>query len=285
MSSSEASVPSGCQHPKLGRFVGLVPCLFVTALGLSTGCSSTSQLDSIQAQLRDLQQQSLQIQKQTSSKQEIADLQEAQAERAEGLLRAQADIQLEMQAVASLIQQLQAKLEDTNYRLAQLSQQIAATNQELQTSRIAPTLGPLPDGSAGGNLGGVVDPGAQYQTAYNDYLRGSYDLAVLGFRQYLESFPDTDLADNASYWIGECYYRQRKFREATREFDRVLDRYPNSDKVASTLLRKGYAYLELGSQDQGVVQLQSVIRRYPESDEANLARQQLTSLGITPQGR
>jgi len=113
-------------------------------------------------------------------------------------------------------------------------------------------------------------------------LRGNYDLAILGFRQYLESFGGTDLADNASYWIGESYYRQKRFQDAIREFDAVVSQYPNSDKVASALLRKGYAYLELGEQSKGVVQLQNVIRRYPKSDEANLARQQLGSLGIDP---
>ena len=74
-------------------------------------------------------------------------------------------------------------------------------------------------------------------------MRGNYDLAVLGFRQYLESFPDTELADNASYWIGESYYSQGKYQQAIREFDGILRRYPRSDKLASGLLKKGYAYL------------------------------------------
>ena len=259
----------------------------MTAVALlvgATGCTSSSQLESIESQLADLQRQALQIQKQTSSKQEIATLQETASEQTQNLLKSQADIQVELREVASLIQQLEAKLEDTNYRLAQLSQQIAATNQELKTFRSTPDLSS--SGSAAPSLAppgvGAADPQALYQTAYNDYLRGNYDLAILGFRQYLESFSRTDLADNAVYWIGESYYRQRKFQDAIREFDRVLDEYAASDKTASALLRKGYAYLELGEQSKGVVQLRQVLRRYPGSDEANLARQQLTSLGIDP---
>jgi tol-pal system protein YbgF len=253
------------------------------AVAAFVGCSG-SQLESIEGQLSDLQRQTLQLQREASSKDEIAALQDRTRDQTQSLLKAQADIQVELQSLSALIEQLEAKLEDTNYRLAQLSQQIAATNQELKSFRSVPEMGnggrPLPGGLGSG---AAADPETLYQTAYNDYLRGNYDLAILGFRQYLESFPDTDLADNATYWIGENYYRQRKFTEAVREFDNLLTRYPNSDKQASALLRKGYAYLETGEQAKGVVQLQHVIRRFPQSDEANLARQQLTSLGIDPQ--
>ena len=252
------------------------------ALLAAAGCGS-SQLDSMEQQLGDIQRQVLQIQKQGSSKDEVAGLQTTTAEQSRNLLKAQADIQLELQSLSSLIEQLEGKLEDTNYRLAQLSQQIAATNQQIEGLRPArggrrrrhQRRGPISGNAA-------ADPETLYRTSYNDYLRGNYDLAILGFRQYLESFPGTDLADNASYWIGESYYRQKRFQDAIREFDAVVNQYPSSDKVASALLRKGYAYLELGEQSKGVVQLQNVIRRYPKSDEANLARQQLGSLGIDP---
>jgi tol-pal system protein YbgF len=253
----------------------------------AAGCGS-SQLDSMEQQLADIQRQVLQIQKQGSSKDEVAGLQTQGAETSRNLLKAQADIQLELQSLSSLIEQLEGKLEDTNYRLAQLSQQIAATNQQikgLHPGDAAPPPPPPGGASGSGPVPGnaaAADPETLYRTSYNDYLRGNYDLAILGFRQYIESFGNTDLADNASYWIGESYYRQKRFQDAIREFDGVVSQYPNSDKVASALLRKGYAYLELGEQSKGVVQLQNVIRRYPRSDEANLARQQLTSLGIDP---
>jgi tol-pal system protein YbgF len=260
------------------RTLLLLPLL--AAGGLLGGCGS-AQLDGMEAQLADIQRQVLQIQKQTSSKEEVAGLQRDAEEQARNLLKAQADIQLELQSVSALIEQLEAKLEDTNYRLAQLSQQIATTNQELKGLRANPAVGG-PGGSAGGPIpgGAPADPDTLYRTSYNDYLRGNYDLAILGFRQYLETFAETDLADNASYWIGESYYRQRRFQDAIREFDVVISEFPNSDKIASAILRKGYAYIELGDQSKGVVQLQSVIRRYPRTDEANLARQQLAKLGI-----
>jgi tol-pal system protein YbgF len=105
---------------------------------------------------------------------------------------------------------------------------------------------------------------------------------MLGFKQYLEAFPETDLADNAIYWVGECFYRQQKFNEAIAEYDRVLKQYPRSDKTASALLKKGFSLLELGQKKDGIAQLQSVAKTFPSSDEANLAKQRLQGLGVDP---
>ncbi len=266
-----------------------LPGLLATALGaaLSTaGCVSTSDIEALGAQISDVQRQLLQLQTQAPSKQEVANLGTEVGEQMQNLLKTEADMQVKLADLSSQIEQLQAKLEDTNYRLAQLSQQIAATNQELQRFRSAPPPAdgtgdgappPQPGSSAPGS-----DPRSLYNAAYNDYLKGNYDLAARGFQQYLTDFPNTDLADNATYWIGEVYYRQGKYRQAIDQYEEVLERYPRSDKGASALLKKGYAHLELGERSAGVSRLRQVVRDYPASDEANLARQRLRELGAEP---
>ncbi len=267
------------------------------------GCVTSSDIEGLRTQLADVQRQMLQMQKETSSKQEVESLEASVGKQMDSLLKTEADMQVKLQDLSGQIEALQAKLEDTNYRLAQLSQQIAATNQELKGFRSAapvapagPAGQPLPDGGGGPPPPAAAgphderipdrgdrsagDPQALYNAAYNDYLKGSYDLALRGFQQYLESFPSTTLAANATYWIGECYYRQRRYRQAIEQYDAVLNRYPRSDKTASALLKKGYAHLELGERSQGVVQLQHVLRQFPTSDEANLARQRLREIGV-----
>jgi tol-pal system protein YbgF len=266
---------------------------------LATGCVTPQDIEGLNAQLADIQRQVLQIQKQAPSKEEVSTqmstLGTNMGRQMESLLKTEADMQVKLQDLSSQIDELQAKLEDTNYRLAQLSQQIAATNQELKTFRSVPpavpegaTVGgdpqqpaqpPPPQQNPGGG-GSGADPQSLYNSAYNDYLKGSYDLALREFQEYLDNFPETDLADNATYWIGESYYRQRRFRQAVEQFDKVLERFPRSDKVPAATLKKGYAHLELGERSQGVVQLRHVIRQYPTSDEANLARQRLREIGV-----
>lgn len=258
--------------------------LLLAAAGVAAaGCVSSQDIEGLRSQLSDVQRQVLQVQKQASSKQEVESLEATVGKQMDSLLKTEADMQLKLQELSGQIEALQAKLEDTNFRLSQLSQQIAGTNQELKSFRNAPRPetepAPAPP-AAPAAPPSAADPQSLYNAAYNDYLKGSYDLALRGFQQYLETFPSTALAANATYWTGECYYRQRRYRQAIEQYDAVLNRYPRSDKTASALLKKGYAYLELGERSQGVVQLQHVLRQYPTSDEANLARQRLREIGI-----
>jgi tol-pal system protein YbgF len=260
-----------------------LPVAALAAAALA-GCVSSSDIDSLRAQLTDLQRQVAYLQSQGSSKQEVAELQATIQQQTERLLKTEADMRVDLGSLSGQLGQLQGQLEDTNYRLSQLSQQIAAASQDLKAVRTA--TAPLPEAPgtlAGGTpspTAGTSDPETLYQTAYSDYLRGAYDLALLGFRQYLDSFPETDLADNAVYWIGECFYRQQRYREAILEYERVLQNWPRSDKTASALLKKGYAQIESGHRGDGVAGLERVIQTFPNSDEANLARQKLQSLGV-----
>ncbi len=256
----------------------------LVAGGLASGCVSTKDIEAIQSQLADIQRQVLQVQMQASSKTEVEGLSSSISRQTSTLLKSEADMQLKMEQLSAQLEELQARLEDTNNRLSNVSQQIATTNQELKAFRELPRFQPPVDPAAG-----VVDPNAPspppptqatdpkalYEAAYSDYVRGSYDLAIRQFQEYLQTFPETDLSDNAAYWIGECYYRQRKFKQAISAFDRVLESYSTSDKVPSALLKKGYSHLELGEKAPGQAQLQKVIRDFPKSDEASLARQRL----------
>lgn len=246
-------------------------------------CSNATQLESIQAQLADVQLQVLQLQKASPSKDEVAAIGTTVDARVSELLDAHGQIQTELGRLAGEIEQLGAKLADTHFELAQLSQQIAATNQELQAVRNATEAAP-PTPPAAPVVTDTAEPQELYDTAYADFQRGNYDLAILGFRQYLELLPTTELADNATYWIGECYYRQRKYQKAASQFDEVITRYQQSDRIPSALLKKGYAYLELGQRAQGIVQLQQVVRDFSGSDEAALARRRLDDLGIDDAG-
>lgn len=266
-------------------------CTLMTALA-AMGCVSTEDIQGIQTQISDVQRQLLQMQQLAPSKTDVGNLETSMGKQMDSLLKTEADMQVKLQDLTGQIEALQAKLEDTTYRLSQLSQQIAATNQELKSFRVAPPAPapvapgdpadpnfgvppPVPAPSAGAG----ADPKALYDGAYNDYLKGSYDLSIREFQEYLQNFPDTDLADNATYWIGECWYRQKKYRQAVEQYDQMLARYPKSDKAASATLKKGYSFIELGEKTKGLLQLQRVVRDFPASDEANLARQRLKELG------
>jgi len=123
-----------------------------------------------------------------------------------------------------------------------------------------------------------IDYTKLYDTAYEDYVRQSYSLARSGFEEYLRRFPDTDLADNAQYWVGECYYAEGRYEEAAKAFKQVITRYPTGNKVPRAMLKAGYSLLQLNRTDEAKSMFQQVIDAYPLSSEADQAKAKLNKL-------
>ena len=272
--------PSRHRQPASGwRWVGLAA--IVLAALASSACTSTQEFDDIRSQLQEIQFELLELRKEAPSKSDVLEAGDSVRQEIERLTVAEAATEERIRQLGERLVQLEAKLDETHFRLAQLAQQMAATNQELQAVRSAAEEAQRsPEPSPAPASADPANPQMLYDTAYGDYVSGNYDLAILGFRQYLDKASGTEQADNAAYWIGECYYRQGKYQLAIEQYDEVLTRYEHSDRTASALFKKGYAYFELGQRPQAIVQLQKVICDHPETDEAQLATQRLEELGI-----
>jgi tol-pal system protein YbgF len=118
-------------------------------------------------------------------------------------------------------------------------------------------------------------PEQLFAAAYGDYSRRNYALALSEFRQFLETYRGSDLADNAQYWIGEIFYEQKQFQAAIDAFARVGEIGPRGDKAAPALYRRAMAFEALGRREDAVRQLQTLAELHPKSQEARLAGRQL----------
>lgn len=121
----------------------------------------------------------------------------------------------------------------------------------------------------------VGDGTARYNQAYSDYTRGSYDLARQGFQDYLKSYPASDLADNAQYWLGECFYDQGKYDTSQVEFRKVVEGFPESEKAPAALYKIAKAWEQLGEKDKALAEYRLLVRDYPLAPEAKLAEENL----------
>ena len=276
------------------RFRPLVRGLLApAALVSAAACVSSSDIDGLHRQMNDIEKEIQTLGSRSSSKEEVSRLNANVSQQTEQLLKSNADMGVKLNELTTKMEQLEAKLEDTNRRLSQLSQQIAETQGELARMRPGPASGPAsgPSGSPPpltadtaivrpGAGSGQPSPSDLYDTAYGDYTKGRYALAVQGFQDYLKAYPNTDLSDDAQYWIGESRYAQKNFREAAADFDKLLKDWPKSNKAAAALLKKAYALYELNQKAESVVQLQYVIHEYPTSEEARQAKSRLRTMGI-----
>jgi tol-pal system protein YbgF len=161
---------------------------------------------------------------------------------------------------------------DLDQRLQSLERRTRGGGGE-PTSQAAPDTGPAP------RVGAPVSPGADDRAAYQAALellrQGRYPQAEAGFRQFLADFPNSDLGDNAQYWLAETHYVNRDFEAALAGFQAVLENYPNSRKVPDALLKAGFCEYELQRWANARASLETVVREHPDSTAARLATQRL----------
>ncbi len=235
----------------------LSPLLLAGAAAATGGCVSTTDIDALHAQISDLQRQVLQVQTQGSSKQEVAKLQAALQQQTQSLLKSEADMQVELKSCRARSQA--SRPSSRTPTTASSSCRSRSPRRRRSCAARAATRR-----AGAGPIRRRPDTETLYQTAYGDYLRSNYDLAMLGFQQYLEAFPDTELC------------RQRRLLDRrvllpaaassprrSQQFDLLQQRYPRSDKTASSWLKKGYALLELSQKQAGIAQLQQGDSRLP----------------------
>jgi tol-pal system protein YbgF len=224
-------------------------------------------------------------------------------QRVRSLAEQQAALQAEISRLAQVIEQQEELIRslraDTQTRFSELSDNMSSLGSRVEDrldrppaqsgmtnypampppqSDLPPMGTPAAD-SAGGQAG--LSPAQLkviYDNAYLDLNRGNYALALLGFRDFLGKAPGSDLADNAQYWIGECYYAQHDFAKAIEEFSRLGQDYPQGDKVPAALLKVAYAHLQLEDQAAAKSALEDLIQRFPSSNEAAQARSKLQSI-------
>ncbi|MGH9160247.1 MAG: tol-pal system protein YbgF [Vicinamibacteraceae bacterium] len=128
----------------------------------------------------------------------------------------------------------------------------------------------------------AVPPGASpsrmFDSAFADYASGQWPLAISGFDSFLRTFPQSDLADNAQFLIGEAYSMDQKLTDAVSSYDKVIATYPDGDKVPDSLYKKGLALSLLDEEDRAREAFETVIKEHPDSEAATLAKQVLDGM-------
>jgi len=169
------------------------------------------------------------------------------------------------ETTASRQRDLYVDVDDRLQNLERSLQNQVSTVNVLDGGALLPGQLPVPGGSDRDN----------YQAAFELLKEQRYEPAALAFQQFLISFPDSQLADNAQYWLAESYYVTDKFENALKEFQVVINKHPRSRKVPDALLKIGYSNYELERWDAARTSLGLVQSEYPDTTAARLAEQRL----------
>ena len=209
-------------------------------------------------------------------------------QQAETTRKAFADQKLVIDNLTNDVRVIREKLDDNNVRIGSLTQEVDSLRQSMQQGSRPSVTNDAADTQPGGgapaagspsnsqpNAGVGVSPKQLFDSAMSDYYSGQYDLAILGFGDYIKSFPKSDLADDAQVNICMAYLQDGKNDKAVEACDLAIRTYPTGDKIPDAYYRKGLALRNLRDLNGARDAWDHVVKAFPDSDAGRLARQGL----------
>jgi TolA-binding protein len=264
-----------------------------------TGVATQQDLMEVRTELAVIQRSALTAK--ADAEAAVAQMEKRQRERtAEDERRLQAIAQ-RLEGLSTGLTSLAGRLDELNTRTEALGRQmrgataVPAPLPPTATARpTAPAPAPAPVEPTPGSRPSTnaLQPQDIYQAAYIDFSKGSYPLAVAGFREFLRRYPDHPLAGAAQYWIGEAHFSVARgftnagqadkateaLEQAVQEFRKVQANFARSDKAATALYKEALALLELKQPAVAQARLQYLVDNFPQAEEAPLARERLAAL-------
>ena len=247
--------------------VAIVPL----TLFLVVGCATTRETAYLQGEINDLQRKVEILRGRVTSE----------------MQQNWVDLETTVEELQQEIKILRANVEEDRALLNKIAQDLEALKKDYEvessvvTTEKAEGVAVAPPPSAPTTLPKEEpkeDIEGAYQRAYGTFKTGDYPTALKQFEVFLDTYPGSEYADNARYWIGECYHQQGDYERAILEYERVIKQYPKGDKVPSALLKQGFAFLNLGDRIDAKLLFQKVIKEYPQSPQAEIAAKKLKVL-------
>jgi tol-pal system protein YbgF len=253
---------------------GFLPVLL---LGLfAFGCASNEDVSQVRQDVTTVYSEQTSFRERTDSRlakmeKDMKDLQKQVGTPEAGLRKQVVDLSLsdqsrddKIKAILGRLDELEAQLrtywEETKSELKDLRKEREATAAAQAQAQAAPPK---------------ANPEDVYKQGFDAFQKGSYENAIGQFTQFVKESPDSPLAPNAYYWMGESYMSEKNYEKAIVQFQQVVDKFPKSDKAGKAMLRQAEAFGALGDKKSSTTLLKRVMELFPKSEEARLAERKL----------
>lgn len=199
---------------------------------------------------------------------------------------AQTNLSVEMRRLQSALHSQERSLRELDEEVVDLNTRVDLQQKELDELRIRLSRAVTDKLPAGTTTSPAVAPSSEmaqvaaelegtptdiYLRAFGDYANARYPEAILGFKAFLENFPNNSYASNAQFWLADSYFKQQDLPAAIEEFDQLVQSYPRAAKAPEALLKTATAQLRLGQPEQARETLEVLHRQYPQSSAAQKA--------------
>lgn len=197
-----------------------------------------------------------------------------------------ADQKVVVDDVGKDMRAIRERVDDTNVRVSSIREELEALRTSIP---LAPAQAAVPSDPASPNAPAIPPPAAtppppstaglsptrMFDTARADYAAGQWSLAVTGFDAFLKTFPRSEMADDAQFFIGETYFAQNRWTDAIAAYNAVVQNYPTGNAVPDAYYKRGLAQERLGELDAARESWNTAVRTYPDSDAGRLAKQNI----------
>jgi tol-pal system protein YbgF len=246
-------------------------------LGTVAGCIPTQSQMAIERDLEEMKRRLATAERSLATQQNSRTSETR--ERLEALNRNQAELQAGLDALRLENQTLNGRFEDLSRSQKESRDELALVRDDLGLKISALEDRLKGSSSVPAKQQTVETPEDQYRRAIDlvqskkNYIEGRKLL-----QQFVDQNPKHSLAVNASYWIGEAYFGEKKYENAILQFQDVIQKYGDHPKVAAALLKQGVTFQTLGDKQSAKAILQKLVNSFPLSDEAKTAKEQLKKL-------
>jgi TolA-binding protein len=196
------------------------------------------------------------------------DLQEA----TEALRLKTAGVSEDTDALKLEVARLKGVDEEVLYKIAKIQEDLDLIKKTLE-DKLGTVLVPLPAGLQG-------DAKSLLKGAEDAMAKGDFRVARAILQRFLDTYKDDELAPKAQHLLGETYFREGKYQQAVREFQRVYDRYKTvkGAPVEPALLRIAQSLLKMGECAKSKEVLKFLVDYNKKAQEAGEAQKMLKSL-------
>ncbi|WP_295004508.1 tol-pal system protein YbgF [uncultured Dechloromonas sp.] len=196
--------------------------------------------------------------------------------------KAQLDLSAQIQRQAEEIARLRGQIETLSYELetAKKRQQdfYLDLDTRLRKFETPPAAANGTDPAAAAPAKPAGDPtkeSQEYESALNQFKAAKYKEAAAGFGAFVQKYPDSQLAPNAQYWLGNAFYAQRDCKRAIEAQSVVTTKYADSPKAPDAWLAMATCQQEMGGAGAARRSLETLVAKYPSAPAAEAARERL----------
>ena len=267
--------------------------LLVCLMGV-WGCATQSDVNTIDNRLSEMELRDAEIRKQRQALQSDIEVRNQELRKQSAGLRAvleemREDIRIlsgRLEEIEHSMQQQQRKAEELDKKreekLSRLAQRMDQNSEQIRSMEqylnLESTKKPVAVTTPGIPAKKPPTEDEVYRSAKQAFDQGDSEAARKGFQEFIRRYPNSKNADNAQFWIGEIYYREKWYEKAILEYQNVIEKYPQGNKVPAALLKQGLAFSNIGDKANARLILEELNRKYPKSNEAKVAAETLKTL-------